>query len=153
MNKTFDRYASLAFMALGVAFITGSLQIASATYGAEVGPDIFPLGLGGILVILSLRLFYETFRNPEAEPKKKSHLHHKRFFIILAAAILYVLSLEFIGYVLSTFLFLVVGFQAMQKGKWPGTLLVAAGFSGGIYYLFVEVMKGTLPGFPTWLGG
>lgn len=153
MSKTFDRYASLVFMALGVAFLVGSLQIASATYGAEVGPDIFPMALGAVMILLSIRLFYGTFRSSQTEETEKSPLHLKRFSILLAASVLYVICLEIIGYLLATFLFLVIGFQGMQKGKWLTTLLVAAGFSGGIYYLFVEVMKGTLPGFPTWLGG
>ncbi|KQL44689.1 transporter [Brevibacillus choshinensis] len=152
MSKTFDRYASLLFLVLGVAFVIGSQNISASAYGSNVGPNIFPLGLGSLLVLLSLRLFYETFTYKQGEKKEGPALDYKRFLIILAAALLYVLLLEEIGYVVSTFLFLLVGFQTMQKGKWLNTLLISGAFSFGIYFLYVNVLDGTLPGLPTWLG-
>lgn len=151
MSKTFDRYASVVFLAMGVAFVIGSMGISQSAYGSDVGPNIFPLGLGSILVLLSLRLFCETFQYKK-EQKEKSRLDYKRFGIILAAAVLYALLLEEVGYVISTFAFLLVGFQTMEKGKWLSTLLVSGGFSCGLYYLYVEILEGTLPGFPVWLG-
>lgn len=151
MSKTFDRYASLLFLVVGAAFVIGSLNISSSAYGSNVGPNIFPMGLGGLLVLLSVRLFYETFRYKQ-EKQKGASLDYKRFGIILAAAVLYVLVLEEIGYVISTFLFLLVGFQTMEKGKWLSSLFISALFSIGIEYLYVEVLDGTLPGLPDWLG-
>ncbi|MGO0062524.1 tripartite tricarboxylate transporter TctB family protein [Brevibacillus fluminis] len=151
MSKTFDRYASLIFLAIGILFVVGSRSISASAYGSEVGPDIFPLGLGSLLVLLSLRLFYETFRYRHVQ-KEKGTLDYKRFLIILAAAILYALLLEEIGYIISTFLFLTIGFQTMQKGKWLSTLLIAGAFSIGIYLIYVKLLEGSLPGLPGWLG-
>jgi putative tricarboxylic transport membrane protein len=152
VSKTFDRYASLLFLVLGVAFVIGSQNISASAYGSNVGPNIFPLGLGSLLILLSLRLFYETFKYKQGEKKEGPALDYKRFLIILGAALLYVLLLEEIGYVVSTFLFLLVGFQTMQKGKWLNTLLISVAFSFGVYFLYVNVLDGTLPGLPTWLG-
>ncbi|MET3287645.1 tripartite tricarboxylate transporter TctB family protein [Brevibacillus fluminis] len=151
MSKTFDRYASLAFLAIGILFVVGSRSISASAYGSEVGPDIFPLGLGSLLVLLSLRLFYETFRYRNVQ-KEKGTLDYKRFLIILVAAIFYALLLEEIGYIISTFLFLTIGFQTMQKGKWLSTLLIAGAFSIGIYLIYVKLLEGSLPGLPGWLG-
>jgi len=128
-----------------------SQKISKSAYGSEVGPNIFPFALGLILVILSLRLFYETFRY-QGGTNKKAGLDYKRFFIILLAALVYTLVLEEVGYVISTFLFLIIGFQTMEKGKWGKTLLISAIFAYGVYYLFVEILKGSMPGFPVWLG-
>jgi putative tricarboxylic transport membrane protein len=136
-------------MIIGVLFVIGSRTISKTAYGSNVGPDIFPLGLGIILVLLSIRLFYETLRYPKAEGKKES-LDYKRFFIILGAALLYALLLETIGYVITTFLFLLVGFQTMERGKWVPSILIALLFSFGVYYLYVGVLEGTLPGYPIW---
>jgi putative tricarboxylic transport membrane protein len=58
MDRRFDRSASLFFIAIGAAFILGARQLSSTAYGSRVGPDIFPMGLGVILILLSLRLFY-----------------------------------------------------------------------------------------------
>ena len=128
-----------------------SQKISKSAYGSEVGPNIFPFALGLILVILSLRLFYETFRYRNSESKKGS-LDYKRFFIILSAALVYALLLEEVGYVITTFVFLIIGFQTMEKGKWGKTLLISGVFSYGVYYLFVEILKGSMPGFPVWFG-
>jgi putative tricarboxylic transport membrane protein len=147
MSRTFDRIASVLFLMVGMFFIVESRKLSATAYGSEVGPDIFPLGLGIILVLLSIRLIVETFRYP-SEEKKSTELDLKRFFIILIAAILYAVILEPVGYVLSTFLFLVVAFQTMERGRWVSTIVISGLFSSGVYYLYVDLLKGTLPGFP-----
>jgi putative tricarboxylic transport membrane protein len=149
MSKTFDRYSSLIFLVVGLAFILESRKISDSAYGSNVGPDIFPLGLGILLILLSLRLFYETFHYQAKEGDRRV-LDNKSFLIILLSAILYGLFLETVGYVITTFLFLIIGFQVMERGGWWKTLLIAGCFSFGVYYLFVEVLNGTLPGFPAW---
>lgn len=149
MNKTFDRYASIVFLLIGLAFMIGSFGISTTAYGSAVGPNIFPLGLGAVMVILSIRLFYETLRYKD-EDKEKEKLDFKRFFIILGTALLYALTLETLGYVITTFVFLLVGFQVMEKGKWIKSIIIAGLFSFGIYYVFVEILEGTLPGWPVW---
>lgn len=151
MSKAFDRYAGIVFLALGSAFAIESTRISTSAYGSNVGANMFPLILGILLIILSIRLIVETFRYKQ-EKKSNEKLDYKRFLIIFTAAVLYGLFIEEVGYVISTFLFLLVGFQTMERGKIWMTLLIAGGFSFGVYYLFVEVMDGTLPGFPAWLG-
>ncbi|MBT2696255.1 tripartite tricarboxylate transporter TctB family protein [Bacillus sp. ISL-40] len=149
MDIKFDRIAAILFLAVGVLFIIGSRSIASSSYGSVVGPDIFPFFLGVLLTILSIRLFYETF-NGKTQEKKKEKLQYKPFLIILAATLIYILTLESVGYVITTFLFLFVCFQTMERAKWLTSLIIAGCFSGFVYFLFVEVLKGTLPGWPIW---
>jgi putative tricarboxylic transport membrane protein len=95
-------------------------------------------------------LLYESFKSKEAG-KEKISLDYKRFGIILISAILYAFLLEVLGYVICTFIFLVIGFQTMEKGKWLFSILISFAFSFGIYYLYVDLMNGSLPGFPEWL--
>jgi putative tricarboxylic transport membrane protein len=145
----FDRFASVLFLAVGVLFIIGSKNIASTSYGSVVGPNIFPFILGIFLVLLSIRLFYETFIG-QSQQGKKEKLQYKPFLIIFAATLIYILTLETIGYVITTFLFLLVCFQTMERSNPIKSLIISACFSGLVYYLFVEVLKGTLPGWPIW---
>ncbi|KIL39977.1 transporter [Gordoniibacillus kamchatkensis] len=152
MNRTFDRYAGIVFLAAGAAFMLESKNISSSAYGSSIGANIFPFVLGLLLSLLSLRLVYGTFRYKRQEEKKKESLDYKRFGIILAAAVLYAFFLEEIGFVIGTFLFLMIGFQTMQRGRIWVSLLISAVFSFGVYYLFVHVLDGSLPGFPAWLG-
>ncbi|WP_144549819.1 tripartite tricarboxylate transporter TctB family protein [Bacillus sp. X1(2014)] len=149
MDIKFDRIAAILFLTVGTLFIIGSRNIASSSYGSVVGPDIFPFFLGGLLVILSIRLFYETF-NRKKQEKEKEKLQYKPFIIIFIATLVYILTLESVGYVITTFLFLFVCFQTMERGKWITSLLISGGFSAFVYFIFVEVLKGTLPGWPIW---
>lgn len=149
MEIKFDRFASILFLTVGILFIIGSKHISSSSYGSVVGPDIFPFVLGIILVLLSIRLFYETFNNKYGNSKKEE-LQYKPFVIIIIATLLYILTLESVGYVITTFLFLVVCFQTMERKKLISSIIIAAAFSGIVYFLFVDVLKGTLPGWPIW---
>ncbi|HWO97652.1 MAG TPA: tripartite tricarboxylate transporter TctB family protein [Bacillus sp. (in: firmicutes)] len=151
MSKQFDRYASFIFLIIGAGFIFESRKISESAYGSNVGPDIFPMGLGIILILLSIRLFVETLRYVQ-KGKEKFSYDYKRFLIIFISAVMYAYFLEDIGYVIGTFVFLLIGFQTMEKGKWISSIAISGVFSYGIYFLFVEVLKGSLPGFPIWLG-
>lgn len=147
MSKTFDRSAGIIFLLVGLLFVIESQRISESSYGSEVGPDIFPIGLGSILILLSARLLYETFRYGEVT-KNEGAVKYKKFFIIFISAVLYAALLEPLGYVITTFLFLVISFQTMERGKWLQTLIIASAFSFGVYYLFAEFLGGSLPGFP-----
>ncbi|MDF9758968.1 MULTISPECIES: tripartite tricarboxylate transporter TctB family protein [Peribacillus] len=149
MDVKFDRFASVAFLAVGVLFMIGSRKLSSSSYGSSVGPDIFPFVLGLVLAALSIRLFYEAYRSRRQESSKEK-LEYKPFIIIFISTLIYILTLETIGYVITTFLFLFVCFQTMEQNKWVTSLIISAGFSGIVYFLFVNVLKGTLPGWPIW---
>lgn len=149
MELKFDYIASVFFLAVGILFIIGSKQLESSSYGSAVGPDIFPLILGGALILLSIRLFYETIIMKNQQGTKEK-LQYRPFLIIFAATLVYILTLETIGYVITTFLFLFVCFQTMERSKVILSLIISAFFSGLVYFLYVEILKGTLPGWPIW---
>jgi len=150
MSIQFDRIASVLFFAVGILFMVGSKHLSSSSYGSAVGPDIFPFFLGIILVLLSIRLFYESFITINQQ-RSNEKLQYKPFLIIFAATLVYILTLETIGYVITTFLFLFVCFQTMERSKVFTSILISACFSGLVYFLYVEVLKGTLPGWPIWI--
>ncbi|MFY0544252.1 tripartite tricarboxylate transporter TctB family protein [Brevibacillus sp. H7] len=151
MNKTFDRYASAIFALIGALFVAESRNIAASAYGSQVGPNLFPLGLGILLILLSVRLFYETAK-VQSDQSQSVPLRHKRFLLMLAVTFLYAWFLEEIGYLIGTFLFLLAGFKLMGSGSWLKSAGISLLFSSGVYYTYVHILKGTLPGFPSWLG-
>lgn len=147
MNKKFDRIAGIAFLLVGILFLVESQKISESAYGSSVGPKIFPMWLGIILIALSIRLIYDTFKY-KSEGSKKEQLQYKKFLIIFVSAVLYAFFLEKIGYVVSTFLFLLIAFQTMERGKIIYSVIISAFFSFGVYYFFSELLGGSLPGFP-----
>jgi putative tricarboxylic transport membrane protein len=149
MNKTFDRFAALAFLIIGTVFMLESLRISKSAYGSNIGPNVFPFLLGLILALLSVKLFLETLRYRTSYAPKRN-VQYKTFLILLVSSILYALLLESVGYVITTFVFLVIGFQTIEKGDIWKSILIAACFSFGVYFLYVKVLQGTLPSWPIW---
>ncbi len=101
-----------------------SSAISSSAYGSTVGPNIVPFGLGALLVLLSLRLFYEVLKTKD-QGSKGGKLEYKKFLIIFAAAFLYAFFFETIGYIVGTFLFLLISFQALERGSWLKSILIS----------------------------
>ncbi len=151
MNKFFDRYAGIILLVIGILFFVGSLHISNSAYGSKIGPKAFPMGLGIILILLSIRLVYETFtkKYTAGTNNDSSKLEIKKFLIIFISAFLYAFLLEKIGYILSTFLFLLVTFQTMDRGKLIYSVLISVAFSAGVYIFYSNLLGGSLPGFPT----
>lgn len=147
MNKKFDTVAGIAFLLIGILFLVESQKISDSAYGSTVGPKIFPMGLGIILTALSIRLLYETFKI-KTEGTVKESLQYKKFIIIFVSAIAYAFLLEKIGYVVSTFLFLLIAFQTVERGKIIYSIIISTIFSVGVYIMFSELLGGSLPGFP-----
>ncbi len=150
MNPVFDRYANVILLLVGFLFILESMDLSTSSYGSAVGASVFPIGLGGVLMVLSIFNLYQSYRVQKTDrPKEK--LQYKRFLIILAALLLYALLLEPLGYVISTFLFLLTGFQTMEKGKMWSSIGISGCIALGVYFVYVGLMSGTLPGLPEWL--
>jgi putative tricarboxylic transport membrane protein len=150
-NKTFDTIAGCVFLIVGMFFMVGSMGISKSSYGSNVGPNIFPLGLGVILILLSIIVIYKA-RSYKVSSTEKGKRDYKRFMLVLLATTGYIFLFELLGYVISTFLFLTFIFQIMERKKILYTIMIASLFSFSIYYLYVIVFQGSLPPFPEWLG-
>lgn len=141
----FDRYASILFIVLGVALFFYS-QTLTTSIESHIGPKELPMFLSVALVFTGILNLVAALRAKAG--KKKEGLEYRKFLIILGSLLLYVFLLEPVGYVISTFLFLLVAFQTMERGQILKSAIIAAAFAGGIYYLYVEVAMGSLPGLP-----
>lgn len=142
----FDRYASILFIALGVALFFYSQTLTSSFTGTSIGPKELPLFLAVALVITAVINLVAALR--VKSPGGKKGLDNWKFLIMVGLLLLYVFLLEPLGYVISTFLFLMAAFQTMERGGYLKSALIAGAFSGGIYLLYVRVALGVLPGLP-----
>jgi len=159
VNLKFDKISSLVFFILGLFIFLESRKISQSTLDTAIGPGVFPAVIGIALMVLSVVLFIETikfkkiYKIIEKETEKESNdeesqSNKKVFFIIIISTFLYILLLEKIGYVITTFLFLFVAFQTLERSKWITSFIVAALFTGTIYVGFVKILGGNLPGLP-----
>ncbi len=132
-------------MALGISLFFYAQTLTTSSTGGAIGPKELPLFLAVVLFLFSLVNLVAALRKA---PARTDGPDYRPFLRILGLLLAYVLLLEPLGYVISTFLFLLAGFQAMEKGAYWKSALIAAAFSGGVYYLYVDVALGVLPGMP-----
>ena len=143
----FDRYLSILFIALGIVLFFYSGTLTTTSTGGYIGPEALPKFLAVALVITSGANLFAVIRSRRPEAKGEGP-DHKKFLMLLGLLLAYVLLIEPLGYVISTFLFLLGGFQTMEKGDYLKSAIIAALFSGGVYWFYVELAQGTLPGLP-----
>ncbi len=147
MSTTFDRYLSIIFIALGIVLFFYSRTLTTTSTGGYIGPEALPQFLAVAMVFTSAINLVAALRTKPSKEKAAS-LDYKRFLYLLGLLLAYVLLIEPLGYVISTFLFLFGGFQTMEKGNYLKAAIIAAIYAGGVYYFYVNVAQGNLPGFP-----
>ncbi len=144
-ERTHDSVAALLVAAACIAYLRGAQGLQSPLVADPLGPSAFPtiLGWSGLFLAAAQIIFVWTGRSaPEESPGSiGGYLKPLALFALL---VVYALVLEPAGYVLATFAFVVISFLMLGEPLWRGGL-VAAGFSTGFYYLFVNVLKINLP--------
>lgn len=143
----FDRYLSIIFIALGIALFFYSQTLTTTSTGGFIGPEALPMFLAVALVFTSSINLVAALKAKHVKGKGDGG-DYKKFMTLLGLLLAYVLLIEPLGYVISTFFFLFGGFQTMEKGDYMKSAIIAAIFAGGVYYFYVQVAQGNLPGFP-----
>jgi putative tricarboxylic transport membrane protein len=124
--KKHDRTGGLVWFVLGICICIGSIQLRLGSFHTP-GPGFLPFLSGGALGIFGLiLLFSTTFPKPRGEEKVKSEKslvkwNWKKFLnpiLILLVLLVYILLLEPIGFLLTTFICLLFLFKLSEPGKW-----------------------------------
>lgn len=147
----FDRIFSLLLMVLAVALYWHSDTMTTELTSGNVGPEVLPrLLAAALLVTATLNLVTALRTQRVASPRESGEGsgEHKRFFVLVGLLVAYALLMEPLGYVISTFAFLLAAIQTMERGKLLKSAVIAAAFSGGVYLLYVKVALGSLPPMP-----
>jgi putative tricarboxylic transport membrane protein len=153
---TITTVTGIVAVLLGAVYTAQAWNLPRATVGVPMGPILFPLILGvGMTVLGAMLIVQEHLRlkRPASAGKTavsfKLTVFGKSIAIVTGFCVLYVMLFEFLGYVLSTFLFLgAVLLLFNGKGRWKISLIVATCFSVGVYVLFGSVLSIQLPRMP-----
>lgn len=141
----------------GPAAFTATLADLDARFGAilsgdafqdlgkgVVGPRVFPAVLG-VLGLLTLVILLATRQLAHTEGSETfTWQGAARVGGVLAAIAFYLLAGEVVGFVLTTFLILVVLMRWLEV-RWPVALLVSAPVVATIYQVFANVLRVPLP--------
>jgi putative tricarboxylic transport membrane protein len=144
-ERSHDTIAAVLVAAVCIAYLWGAQGFQSPLVADPLGPSAFPaiLGWSGLILAAAQLILTWWGRHPPQgdEGSLRSFLKPLVLFGLLVA---YAFALEPAGYLLATFTFVLISFSMLGEPLWRGAL-IAAGFSGGFYYVFVHILKINLP--------
>ncbi len=112
-------------------------------------PGFYPTILGGILAALSILFLILSLRPAEKDRGQErlfsSSSGLRRVVLAVVALLMFYGFFEMIGFLICTFLFLVLLFKTVEPQKWIVSILASALISCGAYLLFETILKSNLP--------
>lgn len=129
-------------MILGAYIIIHSIGIGFGTV-EEPGPGFFPLFGGLLIMIFDITIMLQ--KSKDIDPLFKNNHEVITFFSIAISFILWIIIMPYLGYVVVTFIFLIVLFKVLRLEGWLKPLILATGITIFIYLLFDYWLYTDLP--------
>jgi putative tricarboxylic transport membrane protein len=151
-----DVFAALGFLAFSIAYgwqATGIEMIPGQEY-EPFTPQTFPLALSVIGGLLALAQVAKSLREPPAQSESWARYDWIRVGLLLLSMVLYGASFTWLGFIVSTILFLVAGYVILGERRIlvisAASILVTLGFWAimtkllGIYLAPGELFRGLI---------
>jgi len=138
-----DIWSGLVWLGVGIIFVVGSLRAGLFRKGIP-GPGFLPFIIALSLIVLSFMAFFPALSRKKEDaaevenffPEKESF---KKVLLGLMALFAYGFALEYTGYLITTFVFMIFTSRIMERGKWTGPLIMAVLTAVLSYLLFVSL--------------
>ncbi len=146
--KKADQWSGLALLLLSTGMIWAALGL---PYGNvhNPGPGFFPFWLGLIMGAMSIGLIVQTTLAKKDVRTIRNILEEDvrwgKVLVVLAALILYGLLMDAVGFLIMTFLLMVVLLRFIEPQSWKVVIGWALVGSVGAYLIFEVWMKLRLP--------
>ena len=141
MRKPGEIVVGLCFAAIGIAFAIGAVKL-SVGVPTEPKPGFFPFIDGVILIALSVLFLIQAWSGRSGDSKAFGGI--KGPIIVVLTLILYVATLETVGYVITTAVLSAVVLYVLET-KPRVLVLVSLGLAVVSYLLFSRLLGVTLP--------
>ncbi len=136
-----DRIISLILITLGVGQCLWSLHLGLGR-ASEPKTGFMPFLIGLILIILSAVLLVqstaEVSKNHRTRASPWSDIHWKRVIFMIILLLAYCILLPILGYLISTFLLMVLSMRVIEPRNWLATMMVGI-MTSIISYLIFDV--------------
>jgi len=150
--------SSIAVIVFGVVFLLYTARYPLDTWACP-GPGVFPLIVGAMLVALATAQLtralwkWKRLEEPETPGGRagsvaqffRDNPGEKTALAVILVSVLYLLGIQWLGFFVSTFLFVIVISRIWQAGSWVGPVLLSVGIDGFCYLMFVVWQKLSLP--------
>ena len=142
-----DRGVGLFSVILGILIFIATWNLPTGPMQNDVGPKAFPFISAGILIISGLLLILKK-QDKTIKPFLKDASEVKRFLLIIAVILLYVLLLWGLGYLIPTIAFITCLSVMFGKGKkvpvWV-SLIYGIAVTLLLYFIFTNGLHLRLP--------
>jgi len=140
-----ERNAGLGFTVFGL--LTALYSVSALSIGSikQPGPGLFPLICGGGIVVLSLLWIYRGRMARFCSEPLWPEAEWKRPATAVVILIGYTAVMEYIGYSLSTLIFLIAWQVIVEQENWRRTAVIAVIGTVSMYILFVYLLGVALP--------
>ncbi|WP_133013524.1 tripartite tricarboxylate transporter TctB family protein [Marinomonas flavescens] len=140
--KKGDVYLALMFAILALVFGKLSLDLYSGGRSG-VGASQWPLMICIVILIGSILVFINYFRNGQASVKAKGFLSRdeKRVAISILTLILYFFSVMYVGFFVSSLAMLFVLITYYGNFKWYISLICALLIASTVYFVFSYLLN------------
>jgi Tripartite tricarboxylate transporter TctB family len=150
--------SSIAVILFGIVFLLYSERYPLDTWACP-GPGAFPLVVGVMLLLLAfLQLGHALWKwkcseKPETAPKRSGSViaffgenpGEKTVLGMVIVFILYIFGIQWIGFFVSTFFFVVIASRFSERKGWTGPVLLSLGIGVFCYLMFVVWQKLSFP--------
>ena len=146
---TKNMITGLISFVLGVAYLYGASQIPDVQAGDEIGPRLFPYIIGTAAVICGGLLTFLEMIKKDKEAFSFGFITEKSIWLkiatIMALGIAYGETLDYLGYVVGTIIFMFLAGTVINRGHTVQNITIAGLFSCVCYGVFSVALNLSLP--------
>jgi putative tricarboxylic transport membrane protein len=146
---TKDMTAGIFSVLLGLGYLVAAFRIPVFDTGDEIGPRAFPFMISAVVICCGLALILKELKSRNRKSFSWGFISERgiwlRILITIAAGIIYGLVLDWLGYVIATFFFMIVVASIINIGRHLQNIIIAAIFSIVTFVAFEVILKLSLP--------
>jgi putative tricarboxylic transport membrane protein len=142
--EKWDRVSGYILLAIGVITAWSSTSLSMGKF-RHPGPGFLPFGLALILILLSLALILQNRARGGASKPFWAERTWLRPLLGIVIFTLYAFFLGYIGFILTTFLFLIIWMWVIERIRWVTLLSISVGVTAVLYFIFEYFLEVPLP--------
>ena len=141
---TGDRIAATLIFFAALLYLRESLNFRGVAVGDVLGPAAYPALIGTLVALLAVMQWVRSRPTPAATQDAFWH-QHRRAAVLGAYLLAYVLLLEPVGVLVSTFTFLLLSHIWLGERRWLRAAATGLAITIALWLLFDRLLHANLP--------
>jgi len=146
-----NRITAVFAVVLAALYVYATKQLPALEISDPLGPKVFPYLIGTGLLLSAVALLVQTLRakKPERTDEKQDISGEGHHYWVVGAVVIctgvYLAVFEWLGYAISTSLYLLMLMAYFHRGKWASNILTSVLYSFISYWMFTKLLGVLLP--------